>query len=83
MIAVHSQDGQHFLGLRAGRQGGYEIVYDGGPRRRRFVWLIKVQQVDIEYLHQHLEHAIEADNVLVTLASALRGAEIEFEIGCD
>lgn len=26
MIAIHSQDGSHFLGLRQGRTGGYEVI---------------------------------------------------------
>lgn len=28
MIAMQSQDGSHFLGLRQGQGGGYEIVYE-------------------------------------------------------
>ncbi len=83
MITVHSQDGRHFLGLRAGRQGGYEIVYDGGPRCRRFVWLIKTAQIDVHYIHRNFEEAIQTDDVPSKLYAALRSAEIEFVIDYD
>ena len=83
MITVHSQDGRHFLGLRTGRQGGYEIVYEGGPQHRRFVWHIKTRQVDTNDIRRQLDKAIKTDDVLTALYSSLRSAEIEFEIELD
>ncbi|EAQ05997.1 hypothetical protein [Yoonia vestfoldensis] len=83
MITLHSQDGQHFLGLRTGREGGYEIVYDCGLQRRRFVLLIKTAQVDARYFRMQLEDAIQTVDVLTTLSAALRNAAIEFETDYD
>ena len=83
MMTFHSQDGRHFLGLRNGRQGGYEIVYDGGPRHRRFVWQIKSPHVDTADIRRQLHDAIRAVDVLSTLYLGLRSAEIDFEIDCE
>ena len=83
MITIHSQDGRHFLGLRKGRQGGYEIVYDSGPKRTRFVWQIKSPHVDTANIQRQLHDAIRAVDVLTTLYSGLRSEEIEFEIDYD
>lgn len=80
MITVHSTDGRHFLGLRNGRLGGYEIVYDGGPNNRRYVWQIKTPKVDTADISFHIFEAIRSADVLNTLYSGLRSAEIEFEI---
>jgi uncharacterized membrane protein len=83
MMTFHSQDGRHFLGLRSGRQGFYEIVYEGGPQRRRFVWQIKSPHVDTANIQRQLYDAIRAVDVLTTLYSGLRSEEIEFEIDYD
>ena len=80
MIAGHSTDGRHFLGLRQGRHGGYEIVYEAAHTGRRLVWTIKnprVAEADLEF---QLRHALLAQTVLETLCSGLRSAEIEFEV---
>jgi len=82
MITIHSQDGRHFLGLRHGRKGGYEIVYDGGPHRRRFVLRLRPPHV-VKDIEGHLYNAIKTTDVLTTLYSGLRTAEIEFEIDHD
>lgn len=41
MIAMHSQDGSHFLGLRQGLGGGYEIVYEAASTGKRLIWQIR------------------------------------------
>ena len=89
-MTFHSQDGRHFLGLRSGRQGFYESVYDGaysggsgGPQRRRFVWQIKSPHVDTANIQRQLHNAIRAVDVLTALYSGLRSEEIEFEINYD
>lgn len=83
MITLHSQDGRHFLGLRQGKTGQYEIVYDGGAHRRRFVWTLTSRHINAAKIHHHLHEAIVAVDVLAVLYSGLRGAEIEFDINFD
>lgn len=83
MISAHSQTGQHFPGLRRGRRGDYEIVYDGGPSARRFVWRLKMTQVVTEKLGHRIHDAIRASDVLNTLYSGLRSEEIDFEVDYD
>jgi len=80
MIAAHSIDGQHFLGLRQGRHGGYEIVYEAVRTGRRLIWTIKNQSIAEADLELQLRHALSAQTVLETLCSGLRSAEIEFEV---
>lgn len=79
-ITIHSDDGKHFLGLRKGRRGGYEIIYDGNSSRQRFVWQIKTYPVDIDRINGQLREAIKSASVLSALYSSLRSAKIEFEI---
>ena len=80
MITVHSKDGRHFLGLREGRMGGYEIVYEGGRNQRRLVWQLKSKRIDTDRIARQLHDAIRTADVLNTLYSGLRSAEIDFEI---
>ena len=80
LITIHSPDGRHFLGLRTGRRGGYEIVYDGNSSRQRFIWRIKTHLVNTDSINGQLREAIKSANVLSVLYSGLRSAEIEFEI---
>lgn len=80
LITIHSQDGRHFLGLRNGRRGGYEIVYDDNSSQQRFVWRIKTDPINTDSINGQLREAIKSANVLSVLYSGLRSAEIEFEI---
>ena len=80
MIAAHSTDGRHFLGLRHGWHGGYEIIYEAEHTGRRLIWTIKKQSIAEADLELQLRHALSAQTVLETLCSGLRSAEIEFEV---
>ena len=79
MIAVHSQDGRHFLGLRQTRDGKFQIVYEGGRVQRRLVWTVK-SPVDDEAIGQHLQQAIRTTAVLDALCAGLRDDEIAYEL---
>jgi hypothetical protein len=80
MIAAHSTDGRHFLGLRQGRYGGYEIIYEAAHTGRRLIWTIKNPRIAEADLELQLRHALSAQTVLETLFFGLRSAEIEFEV---
>ena len=80
MIVKHSEDGRHFLGLRNGRFGGYEIVYEGGINQRRLVWRIMTKAIDSDDMARRFHEAIRTNDVLNHHYSGLRDAEIEFEI---
>ena len=80
MIAMHSQDGSHFLGLRQGRAGGYEIVYEAAKNGKRSIWQIKNSSVSEGDITRQLEKALEASAVLETLYAGLRYAGIAFEV---
>ncbi len=71
MIAMHSQDGSHFLGLRQGRAGRYEIVYEAAIIRKRLIWKINGNSVSEGDIMRELESALEASCVL----DALRGIQ--------
>ena len=79
MIAVHSQDGRHFLGLRQTRDGKFQIVYEGGRVQRRLVWTLK-SPIDDKAIGQHHHQAIRTTEVLDALCAGLRGAEIGYEL---
>jgi hypothetical protein len=80
MIAGHSIDGRHFLGLRHGRDGQYEIIYEAAHTGRRLIWTIKNHSIAEADLALQLRHALSTQTVLETLCSGLRSAEIEFEV---
>ncbi len=80
MVAFHSDDGRHFLGLRQTMSGAFEIVYEGGNFGQRFVWRIKGDIDESSTLEQQLLHAIRQKQVLEELCRGLRSAEIEFEL---
>ena len=80
MIAMHSQNGSHFLGLRQGRAGGYEIVYEATKTRKRLIWHIKNGLVTEGDIARQFERALEASAVLETLCAGLRSAKIAFEV---
>ena len=83
MIALHSRDGRHFLGLRRGKAGRYEIVYDNAQQQKRLIWKVISQDVSPEVLGSQLHQAIKTASVLDVLLSGLRDAEIAFEIDYD
>ena len=83
MIALHSRDGRHFLGLRRGKAGRYEIVYDNAQQQKRLIWKVISGDVSADVLGSHLNEAIRTSQVLDTLMSGLRDAEIAFEIDYD
>ena len=73
MIVMHSQDGSHFLGLRQGRAGGYEIVYEAAKTRKRLIWKINSNSVSEGDIMRQLESALEARSVLDALRGGLPG----------
>lgn len=83
MITLHSSCGRHFLGLRKGKAGQHEIVYDNEHRRKRLIWKITSSEVSEEAISNHLHQAIKTATVLNALLSGLRDAEIEFEVDYD
>jgi outer membrane protease len=80
MIAMHSQDENPFLGLRQGRAGGYEIVYEATKTGKSLIWPIKNSLVTEGDITQQLERALAASTVLETLYASLRSADIEVEL---
>ncbi len=80
MIAKHSHDSGHFLGLRQGSAGGYEIVYEATKTGKRLIWKIKNCLVTEADITQQLERALEASAVLEALYASLRSADIEVEL---
>ena len=80
MIALHSADGWHFLGLRQDRSGMYQIVYDGQRERKRFIWSITNKQVDEQVLSRCLRNAVNSNRTLDTLQDGLKTAKITFEV---
>lgn len=80
MLAIHSSCGRHFLGLRQGRRGGYEIVYEAADNGRRLVCKITRDDVDVASLSHQLETALQTSAVLDSLCASLRAAEINFEV---
>ena len=83
MITLHSSCGRHFLGLRKGKAGQYEIVYDNEHRRKRLIWKVTSAEVSEEAIGNHLHQAIKTATVLDALLLGLRDAEIEFEVDYD
>lgn len=83
MIALHSRDGRHFLGLRRGRTGQYEIVYDNDRQGKRLIWRVISKDVCADILGSQLHEAIKRASVLEALLSGLRDAEIAFEVDYD
>ena len=80
MVAIHSLDGQHFLGLRLARRGGYEIVYDATANVRRLILKLDPTRIDPVLMGQQLQRALESSNVLETLCSDLRSSSVGYRI---
>lgn len=83
MVSIHSQNGQHFLGLRPARRGGYEIVYDATANGRRLILKLEPTSIDPVLMGQQLQRALESSNVLETLCSELRSSSVGFKIDAD
>lgn len=79
MLAIHSHDGRHFLGLRQARGGDYEIVYVATADGRRLIWKISHGNIEEAEIAQQFEKALRTAKVLETLFSGLRAVELEFE----
>jgi hypothetical protein len=82
--SFHSATGaSDFLGLRPGRRGGTEIVYDDGVARR-IVWRATDQRTggdaDAARLSDALERAVNQPRVLPALYSELKRRAIAVEI---
>lgn len=76
--AYHSRlGGFDFLGLRKGRMGGVEIVYDDGVARR-MVWRV-LGDANARLLNAALERAVAQTRVLPALYAELKKRSIEIE----
>ena len=79
-IAFHSATGaSDFLGLRRGRTGQTEIVYDDGVARR-MVWRVAGHSADDGRLQEALSRAVNARRVVSALHEELRRRAIAVEI---
>ncbi|MCX7645821.1 MAG: hypothetical protein N2Z62_11075 [Rhodobacteraceae bacterium] len=77
--AFHSsRGGGDFLGLRHGRSGGVEIVYDDGVTRR-MVWRVKTPGVCVERVGEALGAAVDSLRVVPALMAELRKRSIAIE----
>lgn len=83
MITVHSKDGRHFLGLRRGKSGQFEIVYDSERHQKRLIWRVLSREVSADDIGRKLHEAIEKATVLDALLCGLRDSEIDFEVDFD
>ncbi len=72
-----SSGGFDFLGLRHGRGGGVEIVYDDGVARR-MVWRVR-SVVSEGVLGDALRHAVDQARVLPALHAELKRRAIAIE----
>ena len=82
MTASHSfhsaRGGTDFLGLRRGRRGHAEIVYDNGLAPRQ-VWRVLGELADESPLREALQRAIEEVRVLPALFAELNERAIAVE----
>ena len=78
--AFHSATGaSDFLGLRTGRKGQTEIVYDDGVARR-MVWRVTDPNEDPARLHDALHRAVNQPRVVPALYAELKRQAIAIEI---
>ena len=77
-IAVHTGDGRAFLGVRTRRDGAVEIVFDQFGVRRS-IWQVIHGSVGLDGLQEACTRAINADDCLATLHTALSSAGIRIE----
>ena len=73
-----SSGGFHFLGLRKGRSGGIEIVYDDGVTRR-MVFRVVTSRHDTDEIGDALRSAVNQTRVLPALYSELKKRAIAIE----
>ena len=79
-VAFHSATGaSDFLGLRQGRSGETEIVYDDGVARR-MVWRVAGPRPDDRGLQEALSRAVTERRVVPALYAELRRRAIAVEI---
>lgn len=77
--AFHSsRGGDDFLGLRKGRSGNMEIVYDDGGARR-MVWRVETPGVDLRRIGEALAVAVDNFRVIPALHSELQKRSISIE----
>lgn len=79
-FAFHSAHGApDFLGLRRGRRGQTEIVYDDGSTRR-LVWRVVGEMADDAPLREALQSAVAETRVLPALYAELKRRAIAIEV---
>jgi hypothetical protein len=80
MFSFHSKTGaSDFLGLRRGRSGEAEIVYDDG-RARRLVWRVTSQGCDESSLRDAMEQAVSRPRVVAALFAELSTRAVTLEV---
>jgi len=76
--SFHAPDGGVFLGLRQGRGGATEIVYDDGVARR-LIWRVSSSVTRAEEVGEALRVAVANLRVVPTLYSELKKRSIAIE----
>jgi hypothetical protein len=76
--SFHAPEGGVFLGLRQGRSGATEIVYDDGVARR-LTWRVSSSGTRMEDVGEALRVAVANLRVVPTLYSELRKRSIAIE----
>lgn len=74
-VAIYAKNGRAFLGVRKRRDGGLEIVFDRIGIRRS-VWQVVDGAVGIDGLEQACSRAIDAEDCMGTLYTALSTAGV-------
>lgn len=70
--------GADFLGMRKGRSGATEIVYDDGAARR-MVWRVTAAKPDEERISEAMRVAVGSSRVVTTLYDELTKRAIAIE----
>jgi hypothetical protein len=70
--------GADFLGMRKGRSGATEIVYDDGVARR-MVWRVTAAKPDEERISEAMRVAVGSSRVVTTLYDELTKRAIAIE----
>lgn len=76
--SFHAPEGGVFLGLRQGRSGATEIVYDDGVARR-LIWRVSTSGTRAEDIGDALRVAVSNLRVVPTLYSELKKRSIAIE----
>ncbi len=78
--AFHSSlGGGDFLGLRKGRTGAVEIVYDDGVARR-LIWRVATPGANIQRIGEALRAAVDHLRVVPALHAELKKRAIAIEV---